>query len=107
MIPLPPGAKRFYEIRFRVRELTDEMGEWFNMIGGKAWAEQEHDYRGRQVLHKFVQYGRAKASHHLIDGTSSVLIRFNGEDASAASMFLIKFFDNIQEHNMQDYLSYE
>ena len=107
MIPLPPGATRAYEITFKIKQLTDEMGQWFLDIGGRAWAEREYDYRGRQVLHNFVKYGRAKQSYVTKDGTGLTLVRFAGEDASAASMFLIKFLDDILEHNMQDYLHYE
>ena len=36
MQALPPGCKVAYEIRFMVSELTDDIGEWFNMIGGSA-----------------------------------------------------------------------
>jgi hypothetical protein len=103
MIPLPPGAVRNYEIRFKIKTLTKDIGNWFVLIGGQAWAEQEFDWRGRQVLNNYVQYGKAKASYTLKDSTDNVLIRFNGNDASAASMFLIKFFDDIIEHNMKDY----
>lgn len=107
MIPLPPGCKRSYEIRFKLTTLTDEIGEWFNMIGGKAWAKQEYDWRGRQILSNHVQYGKAKPSYTLKDGTNNVLLRFNGEDASAASMFLIKFFDQVLEHNFEDYQAHD
>ena len=107
MIPLPPGCKRAYEVTFKVQELTNEMGEWFLMQGGKAWAEVEHDWRGRQVTHNFVKYGRAKPSYVTKDGTGLTLVRFAGEDASTASVFLIKFFDNIISHNFEDYLQYE
>jgi hypothetical protein len=104
MIPLPPGATRNYEIRFTVSELTNEMGEWFNLIGGRAWATEEYDWRGREVTNKYVQYGQAKASHLYKDGTNTTLIRFHGNDAATASVFLLKFFDEILNHNMKDYL---
>lgn len=107
MIPLPPGCKRTYEITFKVNQLTNEIGEWFLLQGGQAWAEQEYDWRGRQVLNKRVKYGRAKASYVTKDGTGLTLVRFAGEDASTASVFLIKFFDNIIEHNFEDYLHYD
>lgn|SRR5574343_106185 len=107
MIPLPKGCKRAYEITFKVKSLTDEIGEWFLMQGGQAWAEEEYNYRGRRVLQRFVKYGRAKASYITKDGTGLTLVRFAGEDASTASVFLIKFFDNIIEHNFEDYLHYD
>ena len=107
MIPLPPGCKRAYEITFKVNKLTDEMGKWFVMQGGEAWAEQEYDWKGRPVLHNFVKYGKAKPSYVTKDGTNLTLVRFAGEDASTASVFLIKFFDSIKDHNFEDYNKYE
>jgi hypothetical protein len=102
MIPLPPGCKVSYEIRFTVGELTDEMGEWFNMIGGQAVKKQFWDYRGREQYTLHVQYGKAKTSYVTKDGTNLTLIRFDGADASVASMFLIKFLDQIQTHNLKE-----
>ena len=107
MIPLPPGCKRAYEITFKVKKLSDEMGEWFLMQGGKAWAEKEYDWKGRPVLHNCVQYGRAKPSYVTKDGTGLTLVRFAGEDASTASVFLIKFFEDIATHNFEDYQKYD
>jgi len=102
MIQLPPGCKVAYEIRFMVPTLTDEMGEWFNMIGGQATMLKEYDWRGREHTIKQVQYGKAKPSYVTKDGTNLTLIRFDGADASTASMFLIKFIDQIQSHNLQE-----
>ena len=107
MIPLPPGCTRAYEITFKVNTLTNEIGEWFLMQGGQAWALEDYDWRGRRTLQKYVKYGRAKASYVTKDGTGLTLIRFAGEDASTASVFLIKFFDNIIEHNFEDYLQHD
>ena len=103
MIPLPPGCKVSYEIRFTVGELTDEMGEWFNMIGGQAVKKQFWDHRGREQYTLHVQYGKAKPSHKLANGNVQNIIRFSGDDASAASMFLLKFMDQIESHNMREY----
>lgn len=102
MIQLPPGCKVAYEIRFYVYELTDEMGEWFNLIGGRAEAVKWWDHKGREQLTKQVQYGKAKPSYKTQDGTGLTLIRFDGSDASTASMFLIKFMDQIQIHNLRE-----
>ena len=102
MIKLPPGCKVAYEIRFYVESLTDEMGEWFNMIGGQATQVKWSDHKGREQFTKQVQYGKAKPSYKTQDGTGLTLIRFDGVDASAASMFLIKFMDQIQHHNMKE-----
>jgi len=102
MQQLPPGCKVAYEIRFMVNELTDEMGEWFNMIGGSATRVRWWDGRGREHFTNQVQYGKAKASYKMQDGTGLTLVRFDGADASAASMFLLKFIDYIQTHNLKE-----
>ena len=102
MIPLPPGCKLVYEIRFIIGELTNEMGEWFNMIGGSATRTKWYDHKGREHYTNQVQYGKAKASYKMQDGTGLTLIRFDGADASTASMFLLKFIDQIQTHNLRE-----
>jgi hypothetical protein len=105
MISLPPGCKVGYEIRFVVNELTDEMGEWFNLIGGKSYILEVPGRREYKFI-PHVQYGRAKPSYKMQDGTNQFLIRFHGDDASAASMFLIKFLDKISNHNFNEYKDY-
>lgn len=105
MIRLPPGCKFDYEIRFVVKELTDEVGEWFNMVGGKSYSIEVPGRRNYQLI-PHVQYGRAKASYKMQDGTGHYIVRFHGDDASVACMFLIKFLDLIDNHNMKDYQEY-
>lgn len=107
MIHLPPGCRVAYEIRFMVPKLTDEMGEWFNLIGGTATMLKEYDRHGREQTIKQVQYGKAKPSYVTKDGTGLTLIRFDGADASTASMFLIKFMDQIETHNLREAEHYE
>ena len=107
MIQLPPGCRVAYEIRFMVRELTDDIGEWFNIIGGSATRVKWWDGRGREHFTNQVQYGKAKSSYRMQDGTGSTLIRFDGRDASTASMFLIKFMDHVVSHNLKQAEHYE
>lgn len=102
MIQLPPGCKVGYEIRFMVPELTDEMGEWFNTIGGSATMVKNFDWRGKEYTTRQVQYGKAKPSYVTQDGTKLHLVRFDGADAGAASMFLLKFINQIQSHNLKE-----
>ena len=102
MIPLPKGCKVGYEIRFMVKELTNDMGEWFLLQDGRCWAEEYYDNKGRRQMKKFVQYGTAKPSYAFQDGTCATLVRFSGTDASLASLFLMKYFDEIETHNMQE-----
>lgn len=107
MMKLPPGCGVGYEIKFYVTKLTDEMGEWFNLIGGSATAHKEYDWRGREHIVKQVQYGKAKPSYVTKDGTNLTLVRFDGADATTASMFLLKFMDHVQSHNFKEYEEYK
>lgn len=107
MMPLPPGCSVGYEIRFTVGALTDEIGEWFNLIGGTATKKQFWDHRGREQFTLYVQYGNAKPSHRLANSEVHNIIRFDGTDASVASMFLLKFMDQIESHNFNEYKDFK
>ncbi len=106
MIALPPGCTLSYEIQINVSAMTDEIGEWFNMIGGAATMEQYYDNRGKAKTSVFVQYGKAKRSYPRQDGTYTHLIRFAGADAQVACMFLMKFMDLVVSHNMKEIENY-
>ena len=53
-----------------------------------------------------VQYGNSKPCYYLQDGTSNVMLNFNGKDASVATMFLLKFDKNVVSHNLNDLEKY-
>jgi len=105
MIALPPGCRVSYHIWIDVDTLTDAMCKWFSMIGGTVAKIPGPGYGASRVsdlvTRKTVQYGKAKPSYYRQDGTGRVKINFNGDDASTASMFLLKFMDHVQAHNMQ------
>ena len=107
MIQLPPGCRVNYNIWIDVKHLTDEMCEWFEMIGGSIKEVETPSAKiglaHTAVLEKIVQYGNAKPSYHRQDGTGHVKINFNGDDASTASVFLIKFNEHVIKHNMHEY----
>ena len=107
MIPLPPGCTVNYNIWLDVDTLTDEMVEWFEMIGGHVILSSWRDLRGKEHVLKFVKYGIAKPCHRYQDGSNRVKINFSGDDASVASMFLLKFMENIEKHNMKEYMNYD
>ena len=106
MIALPPGCTVPYEVQINVKSITADIVDWFNLIGGSVREVTNYDSRGREYINTVVQYGRAKPSYDRKDGTNTTLIRFSGEDASTASMFLLKFMDVIQSHNMKEYRDY-
>jgi hypothetical protein len=101
MIALPPGCKINYPIRFLCKSLSPEMVEWFEMVGTTG-IELYWTRKGEEVR-PWVSYGTAKRSSYTIDGTDYVRINFDGEDASVASMFLLKFMDDVVSHNIKEY----
>jgi len=105
MIQLPPGCRLNYSIWIDVDAITDEMCEWFSMIGGTVAEVPGPGYGAVRVSdlvkRKTVQYGKAKPSYYRQDGTGYVKINFNGDDASTASVFLLKFMDNVKAHNVK------
>ena len=117
MIHLPPGCKVSYSIWIDVDVLTDSMCEWFEMIGGAVaetpaviysrtqWVQSTHP--SKSMTRKTVQYGKAKSSYYRQDGSGNVKINFHGDDASTASMFLLKFMDNVKSHNMKEYQDFK
>ena len=103
MIALPPGCTVNYAITLDIDKLSKEMVEWFAMAGGEGMTKKHYDYKGREVTNVFVKYGRAKWRHYMADGTNNVRLHFMGEDAHVASVFLLKFSDNVLRHNFRQF----
>ena len=103
MIPLPPGCVVNYPIFIDVDAVSDEMCDWFELIGGKVLTSKWYDWKGREHTVKNVQYGLSKPCHRYQDGSGKVKLHFHGNDATIASMFLIKFNEHVEQHNMKDY----
>jgi hypothetical protein len=102
MITLPPGCTVTYGITVDVQELTADMIAWYELIGGIVTEQEWFSYRGQKNKRHFVQYGGGKKCHYYQDGTHGVRLHFLGKDASVASMFLMKFFDAITQHNLKE-----
>jgi hypothetical protein len=104
MIQLPPGCSVAYGITIDIKQLTDEIIEWYELIGGTISTKQ-HWIRNRQVEDKYVAYG-SKLCHYLADGSGNVRLHFLGKDASTACMFMLKFNDLIIRHNLKEIEQY-
>lgn len=102
MITLPPGCTVTYSIWIDIDKLTDEMVEWYAMIGGVVWKDQWYDTRGREQSVNYVSYGKGKRCHHHQNGTGGTKLHFHGDDASTASMFIIKFFEHVTDNNLKE-----
>ena len=101
MIALPPGCTVTYAIWVDVDQLTEEMVEWYRLVEGKVYKDRWYDTRGREQSVYYVSYGRGKRCHHHQNGNGGTKLHFNGEDASTASMFIMKFFEHVTDNNLQ------
>ena len=104
MIALPPGCTVPYTVQITVSKLTDEMMEWYEMVGGEVLTVKTGTYgrTDKEITYKMVRYNNSKLCHRFQDGTSNVRLNFSGEDAYVASVFLIKFNDEIVNHNFRE-----
>lgn len=102
MIKLPPGCTVTYAVWADIDSMTDEIADWFTLIGGTVTLDSYYNYRGNKVERKFVQYGKGKKCHYKQDGSGGVRLHFHGDDASTVSMFLIKFADLVVTHNLRE-----
>jgi len=102
VIPLPPGCTVTYAVWVDVDRLTDEMVQWYEMIGGTVFESKFWDSRGREQIAKYVSYGKAKRCHHHQNGEGGTRLHFHGDDASTASVFIMKFFEHITNNNLKE-----
>lgn len=82
--------------------MTEEILDWYRLIGGEVTPNIEYDWRGKEHLIHFVKYGKSKRCHYL-SGNGGVRLHFDGADASTASMFLLKFDEHILHHNLNEH----
>lgn len=101
VIALPPGCTVTYAVWIDVKKLTDEMIDWYRQVEGTVVTDKFYDNRGREQTVFYVSYGQGKRCHHHNNGHGGTRLHFHGQDASAASMFLIKFFDHVTANNIQ------
>ena len=102
MMPLPPGCKVTYSVWLDIDKLTDDVVEWFEMIGGRVQTDTFWDHHHNIQNVKYVSYGKGKWCYHHNNGFGGTRLHFMGEDASVASMCLLKFNERITSHNMQE-----
>jgi hypothetical protein len=107
MIALPPGCRVVYPIWIDIEELNDEVVEWYDQIGGNKKVEHFWNSRGKENNVPYVSYGKGKWCHHHQNGLGGSRLHFNGEDASIASMFILKFSNIITNHNLKEQMERE
>jgi hypothetical protein len=102
MIALPPGCTVNYSVWIDVDKLTDDMIEWYAMIGGNIYKDRWYDTRGREQSVHYVSYGKGKKCHHHQNGAGGTKLHFHGDDASTASVFIMKFFEHVTDNNLRE-----
>lgn len=104
MIPLPPGCKVNFPIFLEVDQITNDIVNWFRLVGGEVKIDEQWDRRGRKEQRFLVRYGKGKFCYYRQDGSNNVRIHFDGTDATVASMFLLKFVDHVVINNLQEHM---
>lgn len=106
MIALPAGCTVTYAVYIDVDQLNEEMIEWFRLVEGQVYEDSWYNHRGQEKKVTYVSYGKGKRCHHHNngsgEGSSGTRLHFHGDDASAASMFIMKFFEHITRNNLQE-----
>ena len=102
MIALPLGCTVTYAVWIDVDRLTEEMIDWYRLVDGTVTVDRWYDHRGRECQLNYVSYGKGKRCHHHQNGEGGTRLHFHGDDASAASMFIMKFFEHITANNLQE-----
>lgn len=106
MIKLPPGVTVNRNARIVIWSVTPEMIDWWETVGGQVGTEEWYDSKGRKQQTTVLQFGRAKPSYKMQSGTGEVILNFNQEDSNTALMFIMKFADDINTHNLREYTDY-
>ena len=104
MIGLPAGCSINYAITVELQQMTNEIVDWYQLVGGRVEVKEHYNHRGNRVTLKYVSYGNGKQCHYRQDGSGGVRLHFQGADAAVASMFLIKFYDVIETHNLKEHM---
>ena len=102
MIALPPGCTVTYSVWIDVSSLSDDIIEWYRTLGEEIRYDTHYNSRGKEVLTPYVRYGQGKWCHHHHNGLGGSRLHFLGQDASVASMFILKFNECITNHNLRE-----
>ena len=104
---ISPGVVALKPFRIYCKELTQEMIDWWIMMGAEAQEIHEEFYTQRsgtqQVKHYRIRMPGlgAKYSYQCNDGHGTVLIHLLEQYAPEASLFMLKWPDNIINHTIE------
>jgi hypothetical protein len=99
---ISPGVVALKPFKIHTTALTQEMVDWWVMVGAEAqeitddhWAKA-----GRKIdKHYRIRMGQGDWSHKFNDGSNNYLIHLREEFAPEASLFMLKFYEAIINHD--------
>ena len=103
---ISPGVVALKPFRIYCKELTQEMVDWWIMMGAEA-QEIHEDYYDRKGLVKIKHYRirmpglGAKYSYQCNDGAKTIIIHLMEQYAPEASLFILKWPENIINHDIR------
>lgn len=99
---ISPGVVALRPFKIHTNALTQEMVDFWVMMGAEA-QEITDDYwakSGRKVVKNYrIRMGRGDWSHMFNDGSGHYIIHLREEFAPEASLFIMKYLDNIINHD--------
>ena len=103
---ISPGVVALKPFKVVCKELTQEMADWWIMMGGEAQEIHEEYYARHKQVHETHYRVRmpglgAKWSHRFNDGSGTVMLHLQEQYAPEASLFILKWPDNIINHDIR------
>jgi len=102
---ISPGVVALSPIRIEISTVTGDMVHWWAMQGAEVVGKDEsyHDSRGRWVKAQraYIRMPGYKWCHYHANGTDQVTMHLREQDAPTASLFCLKFYENILSHNIK------
>lgn len=103
---ISPGVVALHPIRLEINEITADMVHWWVQYGGEVVGKDEsyHDSRGRYVKAERVYFrmpGYKWCHYHITGNDPMITLHMREEDAPMASLFILKFTDNVLGHNIR------
>lgn len=104
---ISPGVVALNPFKVVCKELTQEMADWWIMMGGEAQEihEEFHTNRGGYQKEKHFRIRMpgigSKWSHRFNDGTGIYMLHLQEQYAPEASLFILKWPDNIINHSIK------
>ena len=104
---ISPGVVALKPFKIHCRQLTQEMVDWWVMMGAEAQVIQDDYWTSRkgsvQATHYRIRMPGlgAKWSHQFNDGSGEYLIHLMERYAPEASLFILKWPDNVINHDIK------